>query len=299
MKLGYPVISHVLTNKGVTPYREPSGSIDEITDTHLQNLYDLRSTLEWNEENGIKFYRMSNHLIYPIAKIKRSDEALEILTDIGNFAREKGHRLSFHCSHYAVLCSPKDFVRKKAREEIEKQSMLFDQLGYEPSHWNKINIHVGGSYGDKEATINKWIEEWEKLSDNAKARLVIENDDKASLYSVKYLHENLHSRIGIPITFDYFHHDFCHDGLTKEEAAILASSTWKDSPPCFHFASSRSLNENNGTSTAHADWIYEEIESWVEDPWIMVESKARDLAVLNYLKNGPGKSDMLESYSLK
>lgn len=299
MNLGYPVISYNLAPLGITPYRELSGSIDEISETYIQNLRDLRSTVEWNEENGIKFYRMSNHLIYPISKINRQEEALEILNDTGNFCREKGHRLSFHCSHYAVLCSPKDFVRRKAREEIESQSLFFDHLGYSPTHWNKINIHIGGSYGNRESTISKWISEWEKLSDRAKSRLVVENDDKASLYSVKYLHENLHIRTGIPITFDSFHHNFCHDDLTKEEAAVLASSTWKDSPPCFHFASSRTINENNGPSTAHADWVYEDIQDWGNDAWIMVESKGRDLAVLNYIKYGPGKANSLESFALK
>lgn len=299
MELGYPVISHILSAQGITPYRELKGTGEQISDIYIQNLEDLFTVLKWNEEMGIKFYRLSNQLIYPLEKISRQEEALEILHSIGEFSRTNGHRLSFHCSHYAVLCSPKDFVRRKAREEIENQSLFFDHLGYPPTHWNKINIHIGGSYGDKETTVIKWISEWEKLSDSAKARLVVENDDKASLYSVKYLYDNLHTRTGTPITFDYFHHKFCHDGLTEEEAAQLAASTWKDAPPCFHFASSRVINENTGTATAHADWIYEKIESWCENPWIMVESKARDLAVLNYLKNGPGKSDLLEIHTVK
>jgi UV DNA damage endonuclease len=299
MNLGYPVIPYSLLPFNVTPYKEPAGSASEMSSVHMKNLSDLLHTLQWNEQQGIKFYRVSNHITFPCEKTENPEAAFEMLSKIGDFCKENGHRLSFHCSHYAVLCSPKDFVRRKAREEIENQSLFFDNLGYDPSHWNKINIHIGGSYGDKNSTILKWIAEWEKLSDRAKSRLVVENDDKASLYSVKYLHDNLHTRTGVPITFDSFHHNFCHDDLTKEEAARLASSTWKDAPPCFHFASSRTINENNGPATAHADWIYEEVQDWGNDAWIMVESKGRDLAVLNYMKNGPGKADvLLESYAL-
>ena len=33
---------------------------------------------------------------------------------------------------------------------------VFDMLGYEPNHWNKINIHIGGTYDDKEATLERF-----------------------------------------------------------------------------------------------------------------------------------------------
>lgn len=38
---------------------------------------------------------------------------------------------------------------------------VFDMLGFEPSMWNKINIHIGGTYGntpeDKQATMERFI----------------------------------------------------------------------------------------------------------------------------------------------
>lgn len=286
MKLGYPVVSYTLEKKGITPYRSLEAPIGR-EETYLQNLQDLKSLLEWNESLGIKFYRVSNHFApLDIEKIAENSEISVLMKEIGDFCKKNGHRLSFHCSHYAVLCSPKDFVRRMSKKEIEAESKFFDLLGFEPSHWNKINIHIGGAYGNREETVQKWMKEWEKLSDSAKARLVVENDDKASLYSVKFLYEAVHKEIGIPITFDSFHHNFCNNGETKAEAAAMAASTWKTAEPCFHFASSRTLNEVSSIPTAHADWIYEDISDWGTEAWTMIESAGRDLALLTYLSEG-------------
>ena len=290
MKLGYPVISYSLQRVGIEPYRNLSES-ENRGKTYLQNLEDLKSLLKWNEEQGIKFYRVSNHFApNDIEKLSESSEILKAFEEIGEFVTAHNHRLSFHCSHYAVLASPKDWVRRLSRIEIESQSKFFDLLGLSPSHWNKINIHVGGAYRNRENTIKEWVKEWEKLSDSAKSRLVVENDDKASLYSVDFLYKNLYKEIGIPITFDSFHHNFCNSGETKEEAAKMAASTWKSAEPCFHFASSKNLNESSSAITAHAEWIYEEITDWGTGAWTMVESSKRDLSIIRYLKEGVKKS---------
>ena len=287
MYLGYPVISLSLLDKDVRPFRDLVGNPDEVSAILQQNLRDLKSVLEWNESVGVKFYRLSNTLAHRnIEALPEAEKILEMISEIGNYARANGHRLSFHCSHYAVLCSPKSHVRAGARAEIEAQSKFFDLLGYEATHWNKINIHIGGAYGNKADSLEKWIASWEKLSESAKKRLVVENDDRASLYSVQDLYEGLHQKIGVPITFDSFHHNFCNSGESKAEAAEIAASTWKGVDPCFHFASSRNLNEQKSLQTAHADWVYEDILNWNTNAWVMVESGARDLAVLRYLKEG-------------
>ena len=52
-------------------------------------------------------------------------------------------------------------------------------MGFEPSNYNKINIHVGGTYNDKEATLKRFCKNFELLADHTKKRLVVENDDKA------------------------------------------------------------------------------------------------------------------------
>ena len=34
----------------------------------------------------------------------------------------------------------------------------FDLMGYAPSMWNKINIHIGGTYEGREETLNRFVQ---------------------------------------------------------------------------------------------------------------------------------------------
>ena len=85
---------------------------------------------------------------------------------------------------------------------------VLDLMGFKPSHWNKINIHIGGVYGDKLATLDRFAQNFERLSVNCKARLTLENDDWLRGFAVKDLLP-LSRRCGIPIVFDFHHHKFC------------------------------------------------------------------------------------------
>ena len=96
---------------------------------------------------------------------------------------------------------------------------VFDLMGFEPSHWNKINIHIGGVYGDKLATLDRFAENFERLSANCKARLTLENDDWGSAFAVKDLLP-LSRKCNIPIVFDFHHHKFCSGGCTREWPSI-------------------------------------------------------------------------------
>lgn len=44
-------------------------------------------------------------------------------------------------------------------------------MGFAPSHWNKVNIHVGGVFGDKQAALARFAAALDRLSDGARARL--------------------------------------------------------------------------------------------------------------------------------
>jgi UV DNA damage endonuclease len=124
---------------------------------------------------------------------------------------------------------------------LERHSELFDLMGFAPSFENKINIHVGATYNDKPGTIARWLHNYDRLSDSCKARLVIENDDKASMYSVRELYAMLHTQIAIPITFDYWHHTFNTGDISEQEAFFMARETWQRHgvTQCTHYSESR------------------------------------------------------------
>ena len=155
-------------------------------------------------------------------------------------------------------------------------------MGFEPSNYNKINIHVGGAYGDKEAALIRFCENFELLSDSTKKRLVVENDDSPNEYSVKDLIRGVHLRIGIPITFDYFHHKFNTGGLTEEEALIAAYATWpKGVTQCCHYSESRRKEKLDESirPQAHSDIIYEKINTYGLEPDIVIEAKLKEQAI--------------------
>ena len=85
---------------------------------------------------------------------------------------------------------------------------------------------LGGAYGDKKSTLERFCKNFQLLREDTKKRLVIENDDSPNEFSVKELFDGIYQTIGIPITFDYFHHTFNTGGLTEEQALKLAAITW-------------------------------------------------------------------------
>ena len=158
-------------------------------------------------------------------------------------------------------------------------------MGLSRTQYNKINIHIGGAYGDKQSTLKRWIHNYYKLDFSTQERLTVENDDKASMYSVKDLYEGIYKKIDVPIVFDFYHHKFCTGGLTEQEALELALSTWpKDITPCTHYSESRRKEhlDESIKAQAHSDRIVDTIQSYGLDIDVVVEAKHKELAVLNY-----------------
>ena len=213
--------------------------------------------------------------------------AREKLREIGKLATELGIRLTFHPGHFNALGSPNPVVVEKTIKELNQHSEIMDLIGLTISPYNKINIHVGGAYGDKEATLKRWIENYNKLNWNTRKRLTVENDDKENMYSVKELYEGIYKKIGVPIVFDFYHHKFCTGGLTEQEALELALSTWpKDITPCTHYSESRRKEhlDESIKAQAHSDLIYNKIPTYNNEFDCVVEAKHKELAIVNYNK---------------
>ena len=269
----------------------------------LQNVKDLIKIIQWNERKGIKFFRISSNMFpwmseYELTSLPDWPLIEKNLQLAGSLATKYGQRLETHPGPFNVLGSLNKFVVKKTIKELDQASQIFDAMGFEPSHWNQINIHLNTTQGGKEECAKRFIENFKKLHPNTQARLVVENDDKASQYSVKDLYDLLHKEINIPITFDSHHHKFCSGNLTHEEAAKLAASTWGNVPAGFHFSSTINHESPTQMARAHADWIYEEITDWGTGAWIMVEAKLKEKSIISYMKEGVKTSDFVETFEL-
>ena len=272
-----------------------------VSNLALNNIRDLIEIIKWNEQNDFKVYRMSSDMFpwmseYELKDLPDYKKICTLLSGVGNLAKKYGQRLSFHPGPFNVLGSPNPVLVKKTIKELNQHAEIMDLMGLPKSHLYPINIHCNGVYGDKNAAMSRWASNYLKLSESAQKRLVVENDDKASMYSVKDLYNGIFSRVKVPITFDFHHHRFNTGGLTEEEAFILAKHTWDfhNIRPLFHYSSCRRTFEDpNCKAQAHADFIYERINSYGYSVDIEVEAKAKELAVQRYQKE---QNKLLESY---
>ena len=255
----------------------------------LANFTDFEKVIDWNIQNNILFFRISSEIIPWMSQYQLTDlpdyEAIKsILARCGEKATNSGLRLTYHPGPFNVLAAQKENVITKTLHELGQHAELLDLLNLPQTPYAKINIHVGGAFGDKTAALARFAENYVQLPDNVRNRLTVENDDKANMFSVQDL-LGLHAQTGIPVVFDYFHHQFCTGGLSEQEALLAAVSTWSAGiTPVVHYSSSKKLHEDSSSvQTAHADYLYEEVNTYNQEIDIMFEAKAKELAVAKYL----------------
>jgi UV DNA damage endonuclease len=159
-------------------------------------------------------------------------------------------------------------------------------MGLSRTPYNKLNIHCNGVYGDKQSALDRFCKNFERLPESVQTRLTVENDDKASMYSVKELYDGIYKRINIPIVFDYHHHRFCDGGLSEQEALELAMSTWGDIKPVVHYSESKAEHQLDESirPQAHSDLIKELPNTYGNEVDIMVEAKHKELAIEGFIK---------------
>jgi UV DNA damage endonuclease len=255
----------------------------------LKNSEDLLKILQWNYQNNIQFFRVGSG-IFPFIdhsdlqyKISDLPDAIAIQTNLrtaGAFAKRTRQRLSCHPGPYTCLASPNPKTVEKSILGLQMHSDLADLLGYGEEF--AINIHIGGVYENKLETAKRFAEQYAKLPVAIQQRLTIENDDKASMWSMSDLFELIVPRChAIKLVLDIHHHRFCQRESLLE-AARMAFSTWVgfSEIPKVHYSESRP----DSRPQAHSDYIKELIPNLPGSIQydVMVEAKAKELAVLQY-----------------
>ncbi len=299
MNLGYACINMTLSNQRpkITTNRSMikrtflSKGINYASELSLLNSIDLLKILKWNNDNDIKLFRMSSDIFpwFSEWNLEDAPDHLEIrdaLKACGDFAKENNIRITSHPGPFNVLVSPNERVINNTITDLENNGKILDIMGFEPSHYNKINIHCNGVYGDKISAMDRFVKNFDRLSDSVKLRLTVENDDKGSMYSVKDL-MYIHERIGIPIVFDYHHHKFQDGGLSEREALEMAIKTWPDGiTPVVHYSESKAIHENNSSikEQAHSDMINELPNLYGNKVDVMIEAKSKELNILKFKK---------------
>jgi len=300
MNLGYACINMTLsgqkpkvtTNRSMIKKTFKEKGLSYAGELGMLNAADLGRILKWNVQNNIKCFRLSSEFFpwaseYKFEDLQQYLRIKTLLAGAGHYAKSNGLRLTSHPGPFNVLVSPHKHVVDNTITDLRIHGEVFDMLGLERSPYNKINIHCNGVYGDKQSAMDRFCKNFELLPESVRTRLTIENDDKASMYSVKDL-MYIHERIGIPIVFDYHHHKFCTGDLSEQEALELALSTWpKDITPIVHYSESKMLHEGNEKlkPQAHSDYINDLPDTYGNDVDIMVEAKAKELSILPFINS--------------
>ena len=280
------IIIRVIEEKGMS----------ELKNRICKNLQDLLKMIEWNEQNGIKVFRISSDIFPHKTNPKVPDYNLTfvkgLLKKIGDTAKSYNQRLTCHPGQYNVLGSPSTKHVENTIKTLSHEANVLDLMGMGKD--SVMVIHGGGFYGDKPKAIQRWSENYKKLPDNIRNRLVLENCEKC--YSIKDCLE-IHELTGVPIVFDT-HHYHCYCQLHPDEEfeppeyyIPLILKTWeiKQIKPKFHVS-----EQGKGKVGHHSDYIEVLPEYLLEIPEkygvhidIMIEAKMKELSIQKLYEKYP------------
>ena len=283
MKIGYPCINWTIGCKGAKTFRLKSYSEPRLIDTVTNNLGCLSDMLTFNVNHNILFFRITSDLVpfasHPICQFDWLKYFKDQLASIGTFIKSNDIRISMHPGQYTLLNSPDPGILSRTIKELRYHADVLDALDLDVSA--KVQMHVGGVYGDKNESLRRFIQRYRDLDEVFKRRLVIENDDRN--YTV---HDcmRIYADTGVPILFDVFHHELNHSGSSSANTLAEIAKTWQehDGIPMVDY----SYHRSGGSKVSHTKSIdSSHFESFLAttqpyDVDIMLEIKDKEASAL-------------------
>ena len=236
-------------------------SVQRAKELALQNVADLVPMLEYNNEHNIRCFRISSdifpHFTDDQTESYTIDFAREGLRKAGELARKYGIRLLMHPGQYNQVGAVDPGVFSKTAQDLGMHADILDAVGCDSN--GVLIVHGGGVYGDKEATKQRWVEQYFQLPENVQKRLVLEHCERSySLVDVLEISEKVAERGGtLPVVYDSHHHE-CYKELHPDEdlpglrellPQVLA--TWGSRRPVMHVS-----NQGEGRVGHHSNYIY-------------------------------------------
>ncbi|MHA6482669.1 UV DNA damage repair endonuclease UvsE [Paenibacillus sp. strain BS8-2] len=232
-----------------------------------ENLGNTLRILKHCRAHDIRMYRFSSKLI-PLA----THEALadwdpflalqDAFREVGDYVKKHEMRVSFHPDHFCVFSTPRPEVLANSIKDIDNHVRMLEAMGLDER--SKNNIHMGGAYGDKTSSAERFVRQFGELDDRLRHRITLENDDKT--FNVKETIAAAEA-VRVPMVLDIHHHSVNPGDIPEDELLEglwpRIADTWRierdrlglkaesDLPPKIHASSPKSLTDPRG----HADYV--------------------------------------------
>jgi UV DNA damage endonuclease len=287
MKIGYPCINLTIDCKGDRTFRLKSYSKERLIKTVENNLSCLIKMLNFNIDNNILFFRITSDLIpfasHPVCKFNWHDYFKNKLQEIGLLIKKNNIRISMHPDQFIVLNSKNTNVVKNSIAELTYHSDILDIMRLDKTA--KIQLHIGGGYGNKNESLQRFIKNFKNLNKNIRKRIVIENDDRIFSFDDCLF---VTKKIRIPILFDVLHHNILNNSERINEILDKQSKTWakEDGVPMVDY-SSQKIGFRPGS---HAETInIRDFETFLKESYpydldIMLEIKDKESSALKAIE---------------
>jgi UV DNA damage endonuclease len=254
MRIGYPCINRTLYCTAGSTFRLKSYSETRLKTAIKNNLNCLRKILQFNLQHKLFFFRISSDLVpfasHPINKFNWQEHFEDEFEGIGEFIIKNRMRISMHPDQFTLINSIKDEIFERSKKELLYHAEILDLMKLNTSA--KIQIHIGGAYGDKKSSMKRFLKRFNRLPDSVIRRLVIENDDR--LYDLSDCFK-ISGETQIPVLFDVFHHKLNNStAQTVKELFRLIEKSWnekRDGVPMVDYSS----QEPNGPTRQHSKTI--------------------------------------------
>lgn len=316
VRFGYVAMSTVVRNASpsktmtvasFSKLADREAAIRKLERIGAENIRNSLRLLRHNRAHDIRLYRLSSKLIPLIGHDMLGNwEPIPTLVkefeELGDYAKQHKMRLSFHPDHYTVLSTPKADILRTSVADLDRHTAMLDAMKLDDNA--KCNIHIGGSYGDKRKSLDRFIRQFGELRTEVKRRITLENDDKT--YTALETLEACEA-VGVPMVLDLHHHWVNNEGGTAAELWPRIRRTWENAgtqteesiglpqlPPKLHVSSPKSEKDPR----AHADYVDAEPlaaffrEIAAETPYldVMIEAKTKDGALFRLMEDLPRRA---------
>ncbi|MDP4171303.1 MAG: UV DNA damage repair endonuclease UvsE, partial [Bacillota bacterium] len=170
MKIRFGYVSHAISLWNASPAKtltftryaqmDKEERLEKLRSVTKENLDHTLRMLHYNLAHEIELYRFSGSIVplatHPEVMWDFVSPFQEQWKEIGELVTRNRLRVSFHPNQFTLFTSSRLEVTKNAIKDMNYHYQMLEAMGLEDK--GLINIHIGGAYGDKDLTIERFYQ---------------------------------------------------------------------------------------------------------------------------------------------